>query len=199
MKVKVSLLVLAAVLMFSGLSFLRQETFLSGYQEALKEKNYEEALEGIRQLESSKYFQVLKLVKMPLIFPDQYARALFIKGVSLYVTGEKQEAKEIFQRIREVSKDKSFLDRASYNSAKIREEEGSFIDAMWRYAEVLKKAPDYYKAKVNLEHLRFTEEKFLFQDSGGEKKGSGGLEDLKVSPWSREKSKEKELEQVPKW
>ena len=174
--IKVSLLVLAIVLIAHGRGYWNQCRLIDKVNKDISMGRYNKAFETLEEAKASKVNRIFNLLGKD----DPYL--VYNTGVVYVLMGDNKRAGIEFKKAAR-SNNKIIKENATYNRANLIATDMDFITAADEYAKALRIDPEDFKAKKNLERMRLGQKQMSTLFSPVKQEREERIETLKLIPW----------------
>ena len=174
--IKISLLVLAIVLIACGRGYWSRHKLAEDIKKDVAMGRYNKAFESLEGARESKLYRLSKF----LYGEDPYIA--YNTGVVLMLMGDTKKAGVEFKQAAR-SDNEAIKENAIYNRANIIATNMDFITAAEEYAKALRIDPDDFKAKKNLERMRLGQRQLSMLFTPVKQEREERIQSLKLMPW----------------
>ncbi len=174
--VKLSLLVIAIVLIACGREYGSQRRLAENVKKDVVMGRYNTALEKLEGVKGSVLYRVSKY------FDKEDPYVAYNTGVVLMLMGDTKSAGAEFKQATR-SDNEAIKENAIYNRANIIATNMDFITAAEEYAKVLQIDPDDFEAKKNLERMRLGQKQLSTLFTQVKQEREERIQSLKLIPW----------------
>ena len=174
--VKISLLVIAIVLIACGRGYWSQCRLAENVKKDVAMGRYNKAFEALEGVKGSALYRISKYLDRE----DPYVA--YNSGVVLMLMGDTKKAGAEFKQAARTDNEE-IKENAIYNRANIMATNMDFITAAEEYSKVLMIDPDDFEAKKNLERMRRGQRQLSTLFSQVKQEREERIQSLKLIPW----------------
>ncbi|GAX62867.1 hypothetical protein SCALIN_C45_0023 [Candidatus Scalindua japonica] len=174
--IKISLLVMAIVLITCGRGYLSQCRLAEDVKKDVEMGRYNKALDTLEEVRGSVLYRLSKYLDRE----DSYVA--YNTGVVLMLMGDTKSAGVEFKQAARTDNE-AIKENAIYNRANIIATNMDFITAAEEYSKVLGIDPDDFEAKKNLERMRLGQKQLSTLFSQVKQEREERIQSLKLIPW----------------
>ncbi len=174
--IKISLLVIAIVLIACGRGYWSQCRLAGDVNKDVAMGRYNKALETLEGVRGSMLYKASKY------FDREDPYVAYNTGVVLMLMGDTKSAGVEFKHAAR-SDNEAIKENAIYNRANIMATNMDFITAAEEYSKVLRIDPDDFEAKKNLERMRLGQKQLSTLFSQVKVEREERIQSLKLIPW----------------
>jgi tetratricopeptide (TPR) repeat protein len=174
--VKISLLVIAIVLIACGRGYWSQCRLAENVKKDVAMGRYNRAYETLEGVKGSALYRISKYLDRE----DPYVA--YNSGVVLMLMGDTKKAGAEFKQAARADNEE-IKENAIYNRANIMATNMDFITAAEEYSKVLMIDPDDFEAKKNLERMRRGQRQLSTLFSQVKQEREERIQSLKLIPW----------------
>jgi tetratricopeptide (TPR) repeat protein len=174
--VKISLLVIAIVLIVCGRGYWNQCRLAENVKKDVAMGRYNRAFESLEGVKGSALYRVSKY------FDREDPYVAYNTGVVLMLMGDTKRAGAEFKQAAR-SDNEAIKENSIYNRANIIATNMDFITAAEEYSKALKIDPDDFEAKKNLERMRLGQKQLSTLFSQVKQEREERIQSLKLIPW----------------
>ena len=174
--IKVSLLVVAIVLIACGREYGSQCRLAEKVKKDVVMGRYNTALETLEEVKGSTLYRISKY------FDKEDPYVAYNTGVVLMLMGDTKSAGAEFKQAAR-SDNEAIKENAIYNRANIIATNMDFITAAEEYSKALRIDPDDFEAKKNLERMRLGQKQLSTLFTQVKQEREERIQSLKLIPW----------------
>jgi tetratricopeptide (TPR) repeat protein len=173
---KVSLFILAVLLIAYGRGYWNQCKIVDDASKDVSMGRYKKALESLEEAKTS------NLYKLSRFFGSEDPYLVYNSGVVLMLMGDNKKAEIEFKKAIK-SSNAIIKESAIYNRANLLATNMDFITAAEEYTKALKIDSEDFKAKKNLERMRLGQKQLSTLFSPVKQEREERIQSLKLIPW----------------
>lgn len=174
--IKLSLLVVALVLIFYGRGYWGRCKLAQDIKKDVAMGRYNKALNILEEMRGSKIYRISRY------FDKEDPYVTYNTGVVMMLMGDTKGAGVEFKEAAK-SDNETIKENAIYNRANIIASNMDFATAAEEYSKVLRIDPDDFKAKKNLERMRRGQKQLSTLFSPVQQEREERIQSLKLIPW----------------